>query len=55
MANTRVGMVRPARRPWCHGSGSPHPHGDGPKRQSGADYHMTFSPPAWGWSAADRY
>ena len=49
---TRVGMVR-AKVAICRlPRRSPHPRGDGPPNAGNSALTGTFSPPAWGWSAA---
>ncbi len=48
---TRVGMVRRQAPGFVYGGRSPHPRGDGPKREQHAAFRERFSPPAWGWSA----
>ena len=50
---TRVGMVRCfcwTADTWL---GSPHPRGDGPVGRVAVSSEAEFSPPAWGWSAAN--
>ncbi len=47
---TRVGMVRRLFFVTPMIAGSPHPRGDGPKREPRGDNCAAFSPPAWGWS-----
>ncbi len=47
---TRVGMVRPPRSRRPAFSCSPHPRGDGPRREPHLKGEALFSPPAWGWS-----
>ena len=50
---TRVGMVRAASFPGCTPFwGFPHPRGDGPLTDGIPPPVMSFSPPAWGWSAS---
>ena len=49
---TRVGMVRTESFNFIDYLRFPHPRGDGPRRPVGARGWSSFSPPAWGWSAA---
>ena len=49
---TRVGMVRIMSRCSLRRSSFPHTRGDGPSIVSGMSTPRSFSPHAWGWSAA---
>ncbi len=46
-------MVRPPARALAAVGGSPHPRGDGPTGSLIRRCSAAFSPPAWGWSAAN--
>ncbi len=48
---TRVGMVRMSNPITTFEGRSPHPRGDGPPQALKSWLRISFSPPAWGWSA----
>ena len=50
---TPVGMVRVRNARFTGRHGFPHARGDGPRKEQGNEYHLSFSPRPWGWSGSD--